>query len=118
MSHHFGARAARDIGARLVRGYPRPWRGRYEAEVLALLDDASVRWRDVADLARGLLVERMRSTFEPGDRPVVTLTAILMVHVAKIGTMLGAAYALGWTLQSWPGPIPRLSPRLRVSSCT
>jgi hypothetical protein len=34
--------------------YPAEWRGRYGAEFDALLDDAGLQWRDLADVIRGV----------------------------------------------------------------
>jgi hypothetical protein len=39
--------------------YPAEWRRRYGAEFDALLDDASLQWRDLADVIRGALIMRM-----------------------------------------------------------
>jgi hypothetical protein len=39
--------------------YPPAWRARYGAEFDALLDDANVRWRDLADVLRGALIMQM-----------------------------------------------------------
>ncbi|HEY3840925.1 MAG TPA: hypothetical protein VGL72_30340 [Bryobacteraceae bacterium] len=39
-----------------ARLYPAPWRGRYGGEFQALLDDASPKWGDVFNIARGAVV--------------------------------------------------------------
>lgn len=90
----------------LVRHYPEPWRARYEDEVLALLDDASVRWRDVIDLSRGLVTERAMSLFEPGDHPAA---ASVMWVFFTLGTVIAAwlvAAMAGYGLRRLTGPLP------------
>jgi hypothetical protein len=98
---------AKSFGRRLVRSYPQPWRERYEGEVLALLDETNVRWRDVADLARGLLVERARSVFEPGDHPYATFAAMEVCYWGLMTVMMTGGLLLGWAARAWIGPIPR-----------
>lgn len=66
----------------IVRLHPPVWRERYEDEVCALLAEETVRWRDVIDLARGLIVERARSVIEPGDRPAVAAAVYWLLLVA------------------------------------
>jgi len=51
MSAHTGSDRARRAAIRLLRWYPRPWRMRYEREMLALLDDIPVGWRQVGNIA-------------------------------------------------------------------
>jgi hypothetical protein len=41
--------------------YPAEWRLRYGAELDALLDDAPLRWRDLADVIRGAAIMQMTS---------------------------------------------------------
>src|SRR5262245_921746 len=91
----------RDLGTRaatwLVRHYPGPWRERYEDEVVQLLHDSRVRWRDVVDLTRGLFTERALSLFEPGDHPRVTSATLkfLPVPVTVMCWLLGALAGSG-----------------------
>jgi hypothetical protein len=94
-------RAAR----RLLRCYPHPWRARYEDEVLDLLDDASVRWRDVVDLSRGLLTERALALFEPGERPLKTSFALSALQLALIGVLALVAAGAGTGLRQLTGPL-------------
>jgi len=54
----------------IVRRYPQAWRERYEDEVLALVEGGTVTLRDVADLARGCVIERAKALIEPGDHPM------------------------------------------------
>lgn len=42
---------------RFVRLYPRAWRRRYEDEVLDVVDQRNVGWRDCGDVARGAVTE-------------------------------------------------------------
>ena len=103
MRSGFLHRAAR----RVVSGYPKPWRERYEDELLALLDDSPARLRDVIDLARGLVVERARSMFEPGDRPVLLATLVAVVAFARALAMAAPPIIAGRAAHYWLGPLPR-----------
>lgn len=96
-------RAAR----RVVLGYPEPWRERYEGEVIALLEDSPARLRDVADLARGLVVERARSMFEPGDRPVLLATLVFLAGLARATVIAAPPILAGRAAHNWLGPAPR-----------
>lgn len=103
----------------LVRHYPKPWRERYAGEVLALLDDTTVQWQDLVDLAYGLLIERVRSILEPGARPTLTLAMMLVAPLAMglapvlLAVELGMAarYEFG-TLPRWTGAVGSLLPYL------
>ena len=103
MRRGFLQRAAR----RVVSGYPKPWRQRYEVEVLDLLDASPARLRDVIDLARGQVVERLRSAFEPGDRPVLLATLVALVASARALAMAAPPIMAGWAAHQWLGPLPR-----------
>jgi hypothetical protein len=50
------------LAKRVVRLYPRTWRARYEEELLALLEQGHVRWRDALDLARGATWEWVQTS--------------------------------------------------------
>lgn len=52
----------RQLARRIVQLYPRRWRARYEQEMLALLEQASVRASDVIDLAGGRATEWFRAS--------------------------------------------------------
>jgi hypothetical protein len=81
----------------LVCHYPLPWRARYEDEVLQLLEDSPARWRDVADLTRGLLTERALSLFEPGDHPLGTVvTLMLLPFPVVVMCWVSGAFAGSW----------------------
>jgi len=68
----------------LVRRYPQAWRERYEDEVLALVEGGTVTLRDVADLARGCVIERAKALIEPGARPTWTFWGL-----GTVATVLG-----------------------------
>jgi hypothetical protein len=53
----------------LLRLYPRAWRERYGEELLALIDDAGLTWRIVADVIAGATVERVRALMVMRNRP-------------------------------------------------
>ncbi len=103
MRSGFLQRAAR----RVVGGYPKPWRERYDGEVLSLLDDSPARWRDVLDLGRGQVVERVRSMFEPGDRPTLATALVALAGSARAGAIVALPLMAGWIVRSSFGPAPR-----------
>jgi hypothetical protein len=100
----------RDIARAVVLKYPEPWLDRYGDEVLELVDDSPVRISDLAELSRGLIVERMKALLEPGDAPrvafVVLGTAALLVRIAPSGLLLAGAAALGQGARRVAGPPP------------
>ena len=106
MRSGFLDRAAAALAQRMVRGYPQPWRERYEGEVLTLLEDSPARMRDVLDLARGLLVERVRALFEPGDRPVLLATLVSLVGFARALTIAAPPVIAGGAAHQFFGPAP------------
>lgn len=53
----------------VLRQYPQAWRDRYEREVSGLIEDSTLRWRDVAELVRGLLTERANELLSSTDKP-------------------------------------------------
>lgn len=94
----------------IVQHYPLAWRERYEEEVLALLGQAPVQWRDVIDLSRGLLIEQARSVIEPGDHPALAAT-VYWVLLAGLRYLPGvvataATLAAGLWLNRRFGPAP------------
>jgi hypothetical protein len=76
----------------VVRGYPRAWRERYEAEFLALIDDSPVTWRTVVDVLRSAGHEWARAAAARARDP----------RVLEVGADLGrtalGAYATAWVL--------------------
>jgi hypothetical protein len=56
----------------LLRLYPRRWRGRYEVEVLALLEEHEIRLRTLVDLLIGTLDARLDPTYAQ-ERSVLTM---------------------------------------------
>jgi hypothetical protein len=107
MRSRFLRRAAAALSRRVVHGYPKPWRDRYAGEVLALLDDSPARLRDVVDLTRGLVVERARATFEPGDRPTLLATVVFVAGFVRAVTLATPPILCGWAVQYWLGPASR-----------
>lgn len=107
MRSGFLQRVASALARRTVGGYPQPWRERYEAEVLTLLEDSPARLRDVVDLVRGLLVERARALFEPGDRPELTAMLVALAGFARANLIAAPPILAGWAARHWLGPAPR-----------
>jgi len=68
-----------------TRLYPAAWRERYAAELDALLEDMSLRWRDLGDVLGAALAIRM--------------TAWSFLRLAFIGGLAGAIIAAGIALQ-------------------
>ena len=110
MPDSFLQRAAR----RVVSGYPQPWRDRYESELLALLEDSPARVHDVVDLARGQVVERVRSLFEPGERPTLLATAVFVAGLARALAITLPPILAGLAVQYSLGPAPRTVARFAI----
>jgi hypothetical protein len=80
----------------IVMRYPQPWRARYEDEVLALIEDSPVRFGDLGELTRGLIVERAKALIEPGDSPrlaafVFRFIAVVVRIAPSVALIVGAA---------------------------
>jgi hypothetical protein len=105
------------IAQALVRGYPRAWRERYADEVQALVEGGTVTLRDLADLARGCVVERAKALVEPGAHPTWTFwglgTVATVLSVLPSLMLALAAMWLGMGLRQQLGAPP--SPALIVS---
>ena len=73
----------------LVRLYPRSWRGRYEDEFTALLEDVPPNWRNSIDLLKGAIVmQATRVSWVKGGAFVLTIgLAGLLVGMATAGGM-------------------------------
>jgi hypothetical protein len=85
----------RPAGAGLLRLYPGAWRERYEAEVLALLEQAHLGRRARVDLVRGALDARLHT---PSRRPAVA--ALLS---GAMWTIAGVAVVGQPAPPDWPG---------------
>jgi hypothetical protein len=90
-------RSTRVPGSAWLRLYPRDWRERYEAELLAMLETRPIDPRGRLDLARGALDAHVHPLTLPGP-PVV---AALVAGVAWIAA--GLASALQPLMPDWPG---------------
>jgi hypothetical protein len=62
--------------------YPAAWRARYGAEFDALLDDANVRWRDLADVLRGAFIMQLTSWKSYGKTAVAAAVACAILALA------------------------------------
>lgn len=87
---------------RLVRLYPRPWRDRYEAELLDLIEQRSLSPTDAIDLIRGAIDARLHPQSElpipwthrlPGV--VALTTGTLWVFAVVIGSDRDDSSAIG-----------------------
>jgi len=90
-------RSSRVAGAGWLRLYPRDWRARYEAEMLAVLEARPPDWRMRLDLARGAFDAHVH----PGQPPPVPLAAAVLGGIAWI--VAGLASALQPVRPDWPG---------------
>jgi hypothetical protein len=95
-------RNRRPAGAGLLRLYPGAWRDRYEAEVLAVLEQAHVGPRARLDLARGALDARLHS----GSR-VPAAAALLS---GAMWTIAGVAVVGQPAPPDWPGYLVEILP--------
>lgn len=107
------------LASALVRRYPLAWRERYEAEVLALLEDSPPGIRDLLELTRGLFVERVKSWVEPGEHPYrtfivlrgcVSVLRVLPAIVLVVGTALA-----GDAIRMQVGPPPTVAEDLALA---
>jgi hypothetical protein len=98
------------LASALVRRYPLAWRERYEPEVLALLEDSPPGLRDLLELTRGLLVERVKSWVEPGEHPYITFlvfrTSLALMRVLPAVVLAVGAALLGDSIRVQVGPPP------------
>lgn len=105
----------------IVRRYPTAWRERYEEEILALVDDSSVRLTDVVELLRGLLVERAKAFIEPGDHPTLTdwgfRSVLWFVGIAPALILVLGGAGLGGQLAVWFGKPPLVVSVIAVACC-
>jgi hypothetical protein len=90
----------------LIRRYPKAWRERYELELLDYVDNGPVRWRDVADLARGCLVERARAFVEPEAHPTRAWMLYGIIRMIPAVTLTASAVVIGLGLRAVFGPLP------------
>jgi hypothetical protein len=96
----------RSLALRLLRHYPLAWRERYEAEVCALIDDTGVRLRDLAELTRGMVIERVREQLSSDERPKRTFRFLALVPLAFSVTFVGLAVLTGFGVRALTGPWP------------
>ena len=68
----------------LLRLYPRRWRGRYEVEVQALLEDHQIRLRTVIDLLIGALDARLDPAYAK-ERSVLNMRSPRFTTVSLFG---------------------------------
>jgi hypothetical protein len=84
-------------GAALLRLYPAAWRARYGDEMLALLEDRRVGWRDRLDLVRGAVDAHWLA-------PRSAATMVGAALLAGAAWTVAAAATLGEpVLPDWPG---------------
>ena len=84
-------------GSRWLRLYPRAWRDRYEAEMLALLDARPLDRRTRLDLARGALDAHAH----PRTPPPIPAVAATITGIAWM--VVGLASTLEPVAPDWPG---------------
>jgi hypothetical protein len=84
-------------GARWLRLYPRDWRDRYEAEVLAVLEMRQVDARTRLDLVRGAVDAHAH----PRTVPAIPVLAAIVAGVAWVAAGLTSAFQP--VPPDWPG---------------
>lgn len=84
-------------GSALLRLYPRAWRDRYQAEMLAVLEDRPLGLRTRLDLVRGAVDAHVH----PIEAPTTPVVASVVAGVAWI--VAGLAAATQPLLPDWPG---------------
>jgi hypothetical protein len=93
---------ARSPGARLLRLYPASWRARYEAEVLALLEDASLGRQGRLDLVRGAVDAWLQAS--------MWLAAPAALVCGGLWTIAGVIVIGQATPPDWPGYLVDILP--------
>jgi hypothetical protein len=78
----------------LTRLYPAAWRDRYGDEMDELLSERT-SWREVADVAKAALIERMVQTVKPGTYAMRTLPGNVSVLVRRPSAIVPIAMSLG-----------------------
>jgi len=97
----------RPAGARLLQLYPRAWRARYEAEVLAVLEQAQIGRRAWLDLARGALDARLHSSSRwPAAAALMSGAMWTIAGVAVVGQPVPP---------DWPGYLVDILPLTLVA---
>ncbi len=84
---------ARRAALRVLRQYPQAWRDRYEREVAGLIEDSTVRWRDVAELLRGMLIERAHALLSSTEKPKRTAFLLAAVRWGFGLVFIGSVFA-------------------------
>lgn len=97
----------RPAGAGLLRLYPRGWRDRYEAEMLALLEQFKLGPRGRLDLVRGAIDARL---LEPTRLP-----AVAALLAGGLWTVAGAGIVVQPAPPDWPGYLLELLPLAMVA---
>ena len=92
----------RPAGARLLQLYPKAWRARYEAEVLAVLEEAHLGRRAWLDLARGALDARLHASSQ--------LPAAAALLSGAMWTIAGVAVVGQPVPPDWPGYLVDILP--------
>lgn len=100
------ARVAHRLANRIVQLYPQPWRERYGDEVQSLIEDSPVRFSDLGELARGLVVERARALIEADDRPRRTAAILGALQPTFVIAIICVAWAIGLSMRGWLGRMP------------
>lgn len=98
----------------IVRCHPKPWRARYEEEMLALLAANPVRVRDLFDLFKSGVTERVLSWYEPSWHiarfRLITCLVIIACVAAVLAAMAAATagpWAAGRAVDARFGPLPQ-----------
>jgi hypothetical protein len=92
----------RPAGAGLLRLYPRAWRARYEAEVLAILELVDLGARGRLDLVRGALDARLHAASR--------LPAVAALVSGGMWTVAGVAVVGQPVPPDWPGYLVEILP--------
>ena len=100
----------RPAGARILRLYPARWRDRYEAEILAVLEQAALGWRDRLDLARGAIDAHLHTSSR--------LPAAAALATGGLWTFAGAGVVAQPAPPDWPGYLVETLPIALIAVAT
>lgn len=98
---------SRRLALAVLRAYPAAWRERYSDEMSSLIGESRLRIRDLVELLRGLLTERVRELISSDEHPARTAFVLSMLPpmfgLAFLSAAIGAAVALRELTGTGPG---------------
>ena len=98
----------------VLRRYPPAWRERYDGEITALVEDSPLRWRDVAELVRGMLAERARELVQSDERPKRTALVLSALRFLFGFAFVGSALVVAGLMRRATGALSEAAAEMVV----